>query len=137
MVNNPLKDTDSYTRDEIEAIIFRFIKCIDSSNISYKDSRNKNIDFLSDYSLSFSDRKTILKSVSSDNYLYCIPDTTPQQEHIDLFCFSIVRRLVDIFGNESDVLIYIKFKILFINKEDYAINISCHEAENIEPYCFS
>ena len=127
-----------YTKEEIDAI-FKIIKnCIKNNNytIEVNKNRQENIQFIREYNLNDTKRKTILLSIETTDFCHSLQNTNIGYEYETLYVFCCERVFFNIYGEEEFVDIYIKFNIIEYGDNKRVVTISFHKRNKPIVYLF-
>lgn len=126
----------SYTYDEIKTVLCEIRNCIkeDKYQISLNPKREKNLNLISTYNLRKNDQKNILLGIETEDFCYTLQNEHKGYEHEILYVFAPKVNLIDAFGEDKTIAIYVKFN--FIKESDYTVVISFHELQHPINYLF-
>ena len=133
MINNY---NTNYTIEDINDILVKIKEHIRNGRykISLNRNRQNNLQLIQMYNLNTNRIKNILLSIEATDFCY-----STQNRHINysnevLYIFAPTVELIDIFGEENTVTLYIKFNI--IDSDQFVIVISFHELQYSINYLF-
>lgn len=126
----------NYTYQQIQTILSNIKDCIkkDKYQISLNPNRKDNIEFISEYNLRSKEQKNILLGIMTEDFCYTLQNKHKGYENETLYVFAPKVDLVNAFGEDKTVVVYIKFN--FIEENDYTIVISFHELHYPISYLF-
>lgn len=126
----------NYTYEQIETVLSDIKECIIKGKyqISLNPKREDNLDFISAYNLRRNDQRNILLGIETEDFCYTLQNEHKGYEHEILYVFAPEVDLVNAFGEDKTVVIYVKFN--FIKENDYTVVISFHELHYPINYLF-
>lgn len=125
-----------YTYQQIETVLSDIKDCIKKGKyqISLNPNRKDNLEFISAYNLRSEEQKNILLGIETEDFCYTLQNEHKGYEHEILYVFAPEVDLVNAFGEDKTVAIYVKFN--FIEENDYTVVISFHELHYPIDYLF-
>lgn len=128
----------NYTLGEIECILETIQECVKRGNfsISLNRFRQENIDFINAYKLTSTRQKEILLHIEPNDFCHSLNNTNPGYEYEVLYVFCPLVILPDLFGQDKQIDIYIKFNIIEYAQGQQVVTISFHERNKPIDYLF-
>ena len=128
----------NYSEQEIDVILLKIKECINENNftISQNKNREENIRFIQEYNLITSKQKNILLSIVTKEFCHSLKNTNIGFKYETLYVFCPQRTLLDAFGEEEIVDIYIKFNIIEYGSNKQVVTISFHKRNKPVDYLF-
>lgn len=125
-----------YTYQQIETVLSDIKDCIKKGKyqISLNPNRKDNLEFISAYNLRSEEQKNILLGIETEDFCYTLQNEHKGYEHEILYVFAPEVDLVNAFGEDKTVAIYVKFN--YIEENDYTVVISFHELHYPIVYLF-
>lgn len=126
----------NYTYQQVESILLGIKDCVQRGrySISLNSNRKDNLDFIAKYKLQQKDQKKILLGIKTEDFCYALPNEHRGYEHEILYVFVPEVNLIDAFGKDRKVAVYVKFN--FIHDNDYTVVVSFHELHFPIDYLF-
>ncbi|RSI06634.1 hypothetical protein [Streptococcus sanguinis] len=129
----------SFSEDEINELLkeMRELVLRDSFIISSGKERKANDSFMFEYNLNKEEVGTLLLKIRYKDFCECLQRNDITQNHKDYFLFAPVYKLKDLFGDECDVTVYVKFIIEDdANHRALLAVISFHEPDPNKPLSY-
>ncbi len=127
----------NYTQNEIFNYLEQIKQCVNENRfvvLTKGESRQKNLDFINKYNLNSERQKSILLSLSVQDFCYSMLSVNENNYNHVLYVFAPQKNLFPFGFDESElVIIYIKMDYLNGNK---VVMVSFHQAEKEITYCF-
>ncbi|WP_461207613.1 hypothetical protein [Clostridium sp. DL1XJH146] len=128
----------NYSKEEILVILNKIKDCVRDNkfNIEINKNRQENIDFINEYNINSSRRKSILLNIIPEDFCHSLKNTNKGYEYEILYVFVPQVQLFNIDGEEEKVDIYTKFNIIDIDKGRRTVVISFHKRNKPINYLF-
>ncbi len=128
----------SYTREQIEAILDKIKDCVVNNKytIALNENRQENIDFINEYNIRSDKQKSILLRLRTEDFCHTLQNTKIGFEYEVLYVFVPQVQLFNADGEEETVDIYTKFNVIDMSNGSRTVVISFHKPNKPIDYLF-
>ena len=128
----------SYTREEIDAVLARIKSCVEKGRyvISLNENRQENIDFINEYNIRSDKQRSILMQIQVEVFCHSLQNTKLGFEYEVLYVFVPQVQLINADGEEETVDVYTKFNIIELSGGSRTVVISFHKRNKPIDYLF-
>jgi len=128
----------NYTREHIAAVLATIQDCIRDGRfiISKNESRQENIDFITEYNLNSKRQKEILLTIKTEDFCHSLKNKKVGFEHEDLYVFCPQVKLFNFNGIKEMIDIYTKFNLINSESGERVVVISFHKRNKKIDYLF-
>ncbi len=128
----------SYSREEIEAVLIRIKSCVEKGRyvISLNENRQENIDFINEYNIRSDKQRSILMQIQVEDFCHTLQNTKLGFEYEVLYVFVPQVQLFNADGEEETVDVYTKFNIIDSSSGTRTVVISFHKRNKPIDYLF-
>jgi hypothetical protein len=128
----------NHTVKEITEVLTDFKKCVSNDRfiISQNENRQKNVDFINKFILTYKKQKKMLLNLCVNDFCYTMINSNPKFPAATLYVFAPIVKLNNIDGYEESVQVYIKFILNNYAKAENTLLISFHQSESMCKHLF-
>ncbi len=128
----------SYSREEIEAVLIRIKSCVEKGRyvISLNENRQENIDFINEYNIRSDKQRSFLMQIQVEDFCHTLQNTKLGFEYEVLYVFVPQVQLFNADGEEETVDVYTKFNIIDSSSGTHTVVISFHKRNKPIDYLF-
>ena len=128
----------NHTYEEIEKVLSLIHDCVEKNRykIVINENRKENISFIEEYQLFPEEQRKILMGITVEDFCHTVKNKKREYQHEILYIFCPKVILYDVFDEECQVVVYIKFNIIKKHEECHTIVISFHKANKPVHYFF-
>ena len=128
------------TKNRVNMVLQQFKILIEKDNFTISlnaTNRQKNRDFLFEYDLVEPEKhKELLMSITLDECCGVENSRNPNYQDELVYVFCCPRNLIDHYGDDYEIEVYIKFHVMVTEQGEMAVVISIHEREFPMKYLF-